>query len=173
MYFNLSAEAVSKYWLQKGFFDNEDDALRVASSVFGGGWEADPRAELLQFIAISIKNGKAESEDLDRVSKAYQAGDWELIVSVLGRINLIDGLSKSAIPGYGQAMLLADEAKFRQGITSEELLKLDFLLKERVRISELAKSHSGGKNDFNANRLGSVEIESQQIWDKVVTAVKG
>ena len=171
--YNLSAEAVARYWLSKGFFDEEKEALRVAQSVFGEAWDSNPCAELLEFVSKSIGEGRAEQADLDRVSEAYQSGDWETVMSVLGRINLIDGLNKSAIPGYGQAMLLADEAKFRHGITSNELLKLDFLLKERGKVSVLAKSHSGEQNDFSANRLGAVEIEAQQIWDKVVTAVKG
>ena len=94
-------------------------------------------------------------------------------MSVLGRINLIDGLSKTIIPTYGESMLFADEALSRQGITSQELLKLDFLLKERGKISVLAKSHSGEQKDFTANRLGAVEIEALQIWNRVVDAVKG
>ena len=172
MYFNISAEAVARYWVSKGFFDGEKDALRVAQSVFTEG-DTDPGTELLQFISKSVEDGQAEPEDLDRVSKAYQNSDWETVMSVLGRINLIEGLSKSAIPNYGQAMLLADEAQYRQGITSNELLKLDYLLKERVKVLELAKSHSGEQNDFSANRLGAVELEAQEIWGKVIDAIKG
>ena len=173
MYFNLSAEAVARYWLSKGFFDGEKDALRVTQSVFTER-DTDPRAELLQFISKSVEDGKAEPEDFDRVSKAYQNSDWETVMSVLGRINLIEGLSKSAIPNYGQAMLLADEALFRQGITSHELLKLDYLLKERARVTGLAKGiDSAASSDYLAERLGTAELEAQKIWDRVVDAVKG
>ena len=170
MYFNLSSEAVARYWLSKGFFDSENDALRVAQSVFTER-DLDPRVSLIEFIEKSIGDGRADETDIDRVKSAIHTGDWETIMSVLGRINLIDGLNKSVIPGYGEAMLLADEAKYRQGISSEELLKLDFLLKERGKISVLAKSQSDEQNDFNAIRLGSAEIEALKIWDKILSAV--
>ena len=172
MYFNLSAEAVSRYWLQKGFFDNEDDALRVARSVFTER-NTDPRGSFIEFIEKSIDDGRADEVDINRVKSAIHSGDWETVMSVLGRINLIGELNKSVILSYGKAMLLADEALTRQGITSQELLKFDFLVKERGKISVLAKGHSGEQDDFTANRLGAVEIEAQQIWDKVVDAVKG
>ena len=172
MYFNLSSEAVARYWLSKGFFDSENDALRVAQSVFTER-DLDPRVSLMEFIEKSIRDGRADETDIDRVKSAIHTGDWEAVMAVLGRINLIDGLSKGVVPGYGEAMLLADEAKYRQGISGEELLKFDYLLKERGKISALVKSQSGDQNDFNANRLGSVEIEAQEIWDKIVTSVKG
>ena len=172
MYFSLSSEAVAKYWFSKGFFDSEKDALRVSQSVFTER-DTDPRGSLIEFIEKSIGNGRADEADIDRVKSAINSRDWETVMAILGRINFIDGLSKSAIPGYGQAMLLADEAKYRQGITSNELLKLDYLLKERGKISVLAKSHSDEQNDFTVSRLGSVEIEAQEIWAKVVTTIKG
>lgn len=173
MYFNLSPEAVARYWLSKGFFDSENDALRVAKSVFTER-DTDPRDSLIGFIEKSIEDGRADEVDINRVKSAIHSGNWETVMSVLGRINLIDELNKSVIPTYGQAMLLADEAQYRQGITSQELLKLDYLLKERVRVVGLAKGVGSDEgSDYLAQRLGSAEIEAQQIWDKVVDAVKG